>query len=58
MQKIRNRRYCTEMETRVIIRKLTDVIGYLHDHGVVHRDIKVQQSRLNLARKHSSCYTR
>lgn len=46
------------METRIIIRKLTDVIGYLHDHGVVHRDIKVLILRLTLAGKHSSSYRR
>ena len=28
--------------------RLADVIGYLHDHGVVHRDIKVLTIDSNL----------
>ncbi len=36
------REVLSEEEVRRIITNLVDVVAYLHDYGVVHRDIKVR----------------
>ena len=30
-----------EADVRLIVRRLADAIAYLHEYGIVHRDLKV-----------------
>lgn len=44
---IRKRNTCTEDECRIVIKRLSDSIAYLHRQGVVHRDIKPENVLLS-----------
>lgn len=39
--------FIEEKDIQLVIKRLSEVIGYLHDHGIVHRDIKPENILLS-----------
>lgn len=41
LEVINQRGMLTENEARLLASKILEAVAYLHDHGVIHRDLKV-----------------
>ena len=41
LKHIRSEGVCSENDARLYIARVLDVVGYIHDYGIVHRDLKV-----------------
>ena len=45
LERIRKKKKFTEAEASVIMKKLVSAVGFMHQHGVVHRDLKPEVCR-------------
>ena len=41
MDYIKQKKLIDEMQVKAISRQIVDAVSYLHNYGVVHRDLKV-----------------
>lgn len=56
LERIRRKDRFTETEASQIMKQLVKAVSYMHDHGVVHRDLKPEVPNYPLLIVHSEYY--